>query len=154
MDFELKPPTELNFNNSAGELVSKLSNHRSKQNELVLGYGDRPIVIHIGNIVVRGEELEIRFCEKENEIQETAITRLTKNDSFLGTPLKQDLEDFLAFLDRKSISWSRPDDETICLWEDWLVFHIEDDVIEQLVWINPDSVSEMELIEMAFPSRK
>lgn len=154
MDYGLTPPKELTFQNSIHELVQKLSKHRSKQNQVSYDAEHQPSAIHIGSIVLYGSELKLRISEVEDTIQDLTVTDITRTDTFLGTPLKQDVSSFCTFLDQQNISWNRPDDAGLYLWENWVIFYIEDDVIQNITWINPDLLSDLELIELAFPSNK
>lgn len=154
VDYGLTPPKELTFQTSMHELVQKLSNHRSKQNQVSYDAKHQPSAIHIGTIVLNEGELRLRISEVEDTIQDLTVTDITRTDTFLGTPLKQDVPSFCTFLDQQNISWNRPDDEGLYLWENWVIFYIENDVIQHMTWINPDLLSDLELIELAFPSNK
>ncbi|MDK8530499.1 hypothetical protein QP900_00050 [Corynebacterium marquesiae] len=90
--------------------------------------------------------------ELDGVIAEIGIQKVVNPDSFYDIPLKLAPQEFCAELEKASIPFSIVDDDRIILYEHWTKFFIEDEEIVNISWLNRDYYSDLDVIEMAFPS--
>ncbi|SCX11755.1 hypothetical protein CJBVI_0848 [Corynebacterium jeikeium] len=92
------------------------------------------------------------ITELDCVVAEIGIQKVVNPDSFYDIPLKLAPMEFCEELTNASIPFSMVQDQEIILHEHWTKFFIEDDEIVNITWMNPNYYSDLDLIEMAFPS--
>ena len=74
------------------------------------------------------------------------------NASFLGLPFHIPTSRFTEKLDAFGIPWSDDGRAGIVLYEHWVTLYNHDGRIEAVLWHNPETLTDIELLEMAFPA--
>ena len=153
MHFELQPPSEFSFSQDKEHLLGWLVKTRCVKKQLRGSESDLECVYHVGYAPFLRPARLTTITELNGVVAETGIQEIFSSDSLEGIPLKLSSIDFCNRLERSSISYSVVRDEEIFLYEHWLKLYIEDEELVNITWMNPDYYSELDVIEMAFPSK-
>ncbi|MCG7295933.1 hypothetical protein MHJ86_03505 [Corynebacterium afermentans] len=98
-----------------------------------------------------GQSFAARAIEKDGVVAELEISP-DHNASFLGLPFHIPTSRFTEKLDAFGIPWSDDGRSGIVLYEHWVTLYNLDGRIEAVLWHNPETLTDIELLEMAFPA--
>ena len=73
--------------------------------------------------------------------------------TFLGIPLLTSTARFTVALDEEGIPWADDGRSDIVLYEHWTAFFDDVGEIRQMLWYNRELVTDLELLDIAFPSK-
>nr|VDG62341.1 Uncharacterised protein [Streptococcus thermophilus] len=73
------------------------------------------------------------------------------NASFLGIPFHIPTSRFTAQLDERGIPWADDGKEGIVLYKHWVTLYNHHERIEAILWHNPETLTDVELLDIAFP---
>jgi len=91
-----------------------------------------------------------RATEKDGVVTELEISP-HNNASFLGIPFHIPTSRFTEKLDALGIPWADDGRAGIVLYEHWVTLYNHDGRIEAILWHNPETLTEVELLDLAFP---
>lgn len=91
-----------------------------------------------------------RATEKDGVVTELEISP-HNNASFLGIPFHIPTSRFTEKLDALGIPWADDRRSGIVLYEHWVTLYNHDGRIEAILWHNPETLTEVELLDLAFP---
>ena len=103
-----------------------------------------------GTITLNGEKFHAAATEKDGVITELEISP-QDNASFLGIPFHIPTPTFTERLDERGIPWADDGRLGIVLYEHWVTLYNHDRRIEAILWHNPDTLTDIELLDLAFP---
>lgn len=152
MRFESSPPPQFSFSQDVHTLLGNLSNRSSIERTLRFCTPEVNCVRHVGQAEFIRPSRLTTVEELDGVIAEIGIVKVVNPDSFYDIPLKLAPTEFCAELEKASIPFSMVQDERIILYEHWTEFFIEDEEIVSISWLNRDYYSDLDVIEMAFPS--
>lgn len=152
MRFESSPPPQFSFSLDAHALLEHLSNRSSIERKLRYSNPEVHCMHHVGQAEFIHPARLTTITELDGVVAEIGIQKVVNPDSFYDIPLKLAPMEFCEELTNASIHFSMVQDQEIILYEHWTKLFIEDDEIVNITWMNPDYYSDLDLIEMAFPS--
>ena len=88
--------------------------------------------------------------EKDGVVAELEISP-ENNASFLGTPFHIPTSRFTEKLDALGIPWADDGRSGIVLYEHWVTLYNDEGRIEAVLWYNPATLTDIELLDIAFP---
>lgn len=97
-----------------------------------------------------GQTFAARATEKDGVMTELEISP-HNNASFLGIPFHIPTPRFTEKLDDLGIPWADDGRSGIVLYEHWVTLYNHDSRIEAVLWHNPETLSDVELLDLAFP---
>lgn len=97
-----------------------------------------------------GQTFAARATEKDGVVTELEISP-HNNASFLGIPFHIPTPRFTEKLDDLGIPWADDGRVGIVLYEHWVTLYNHDSRIEAVLWHNPETLSDVELLDLAFP---
>ena len=96
-----------------------------------------------------GQAFAARATEKDGVVTELEISP-HNNASFLGIPFHIPTSRFTEKLDALGIPWADDRRSGIVLYEHWVTLYNHDGRIEAILWHNPETLTEVELLDSAF----
>ena len=97
-----------------------------------------------------GQTFAARATEKDGVVTELEISP-HNNASFLGIPFHIPTPRFTEKLDDLGIPWADDGRSGIVLYEHWVTLYNHSSRIEAVLWHNPETLSDVELLDLAFP---
>lgn len=97
-----------------------------------------------------GQSFAARATEKDGVVTELEISP-QNNASFLGIPFHIPTSRFTEKLDDLDIPWADDGRAGIVLYEHWVTLYNHDGRIEAALWHNPETLTDIELLDIAFP---
>ena len=97
-----------------------------------------------------GQAFAARATEKDGVVTELEISP-HNNASFLGIPFHIPTPRFTEKLDDLGIPWADDGRSGIVLYEHWVTLYNHGSRIEAVLWHNPETLSDVELLDLAFP---
>ena len=97
-----------------------------------------------------GQSFAARATEKDGAVTELEISP-HRNASFLGIPFHIPTSRFTEKLDGLDIPWSNNGRSGIVLYEHWVTLYDHEGRIEAILWHNPETLTDVELLDIAFP---
>ena len=102
------------------------------------------------SVTVGGHKFTARATEKDGLVTELEISP-ENNASFLGVPFHIPTSRFTEKLDALEIPWADDGRSGIVLYEHWVTLYNEEGRIESILWHNPAALTDIELLDIAFP---
>lgn len=99
---------------------------------------------------LEGQAFTARATEKDGVATELEISP-HNNASFLGIPFHTPTSRFTEKLDNLGIPWADDGRLGIVLYEHWVTLYNHDGRIEAVLWYNPETLTDVELLDIAFP---
>lgn len=99
---------------------------------------------------LEGQAFTARAIEKDGVVTELEISP-HNNASFLGIPFHIPTSRFTEKLDNLGIPWADDGRLGIVLYEHWVTLYNHDGRIEAVLWYNPETLTDVELLDIAFP---
>ncbi|MBA5245155.1 hypothetical protein [Corynebacterium haemomassiliense] len=99
---------------------------------------------------LNGQAFAARATEKDGVVTELEISP-QYNASFLGIPFHIPTSRFTEKLDALGVPWADDGRAGIVLYEHWVTLYNHDGRIEAILWHNPETLTEVELLDLAFP---
>lgn len=97
-----------------------------------------------------GQSFAARATEKDGAVTELEISP-DHNASFLGIPFHIPTSRFTEILDGLDIPWANTGRLGIVLYEHWVTLYDHEGRIEAILWHNPKAITDVQLLEIAFP---
>ncbi|OFT57295.1 hypothetical protein HMPREF3151_07795 [Corynebacterium sp. HMSC05H05] len=97
-----------------------------------------------------GQAFAATATEKDGVVTELEISP-QNNASFLGIPFHIPVSRFTEKLDDLGIPWADDGRAGIVLYEHWVTLYNHDGRIEAVLWHNPETLTDIELLDLAFP---
>lgn len=97
-----------------------------------------------------GQAFAARATEKDGVVTELEISP-HNNASFLGIPFHIPTPRFTEKLDDLGIPWADDGRSGIVLYEHWVTLYNHGSRIEAVLWHNPETLSDVELLDLALP---
>ena len=97
-----------------------------------------------------GQSFAARATEKDGVVTELEISP-DRNASFLGIPFHIPTSRFTEKLDALGIPWADDGRSGIVLYEHWVTLYDHEGRIEAILWHNPETLTDVELLDIAFP---
>mgnify|MGYP001551889750 FL=1 len=115
--------------------------------------GGDPRIDHSGRITLGGVTFSAGLTELDGHITELEISP-EENASFLGIPFGSPTGTFTDALTAEGIKWADNGRMGIVLYEKWITLYNHYGAIRAILWHNPEYVSELDMLEKAFPSKE
>lgn len=97
-----------------------------------------------------GQAFAARATEKDGVVTELEISP-ANNASFLGIPFHIPTSRFTEKLDDLGVPWADDGRLGIVLYEHWVTLYNHDSRIEAVLWHNPETLTDIELLDLEFP---
>lgn len=102
------------------------------------------------SVTVGGHKFAACATEKDGVVTEMEISP-ENNASFLGIPFHIPTSRFTEKLDALGIPWADDGRSGIVLYEHWVTLYDNEGRIEAVLWHNPATLTDIELLDIAFP---
>ena len=108
-----------------------------------------------GTLLLDGRELSVGATATPEGIIEFGVD-FSDDDglTFLGIPLATSTSRFTQALDERFIPWADDGLSDIVLYEHWVLFFEDIGEIKQITWYNRELVTDLELLDIAFPPKR
>ena len=108
-----------------------------------------------GTLLLDGRELSVGATAIPEGVIEFGVD-FSDDDglTFLGIPLATSTSRFTQALDERFIPWVDDGKCGIVLYEHWLSFFDDVGEIKQILWHNRELVTDLEMLDMAFPPKR
>lgn len=141
MDFGFDSPVPF------AHVLGQMNINSSRPSAFVSGRTD-----HVGTCDLNGQEMYVGATETPEGVTEFSVDFPRKfGCTFLGIPLGGPTADFTKTLDEKGIPWADPGNSGIVLYEHWMAFFDDAGEVNQILWYNRELVTDLELLDIAFP---
>ena len=144
MDFGFDPPVAFE------RVLDEMEVRFTRPSPFVEGRCDR-----VGNLILDGRQLSVGVTEIPEGIMEFSVDSLEDDDlTFLEIPLQISTARFTQVLDERFIPWADDGFGGIVLYEHWMTFFDDVGEIKQILWHNRELVTDLELLDIAFPPKR
>lgn len=99
-----------------------------------------------------GQSFAARATEKDGVVTELEVSP-DHNASFLGIPFHIPTSRFTEKLDGLDIPWASNGRSEIILYEHWVTLYDHEGRIEAILWHNPETITDIQLLDIAFPPK-
>ena len=108
-----------------------------------------------GTLLLNGQKISVGATAIPEGIIEFGVD-FSDDDglTFLGIPLATSTSRFTQALDERFIPWVDDGKCGIVLYEHWLSFFDDVGEIKQILWYNRELVTDLEMLDMAFPPKR
>ena len=96
------------------------------------------------------QDFVARATEQDGVVTELEVSP-DHNASFLGIPFHIPTARFTEKLDGLDIPWAKNGRSGIVLYEHWVTLYDHEGRIEAILWHNPEAITDIQLLEIAFP---
>ncbi|MBP3948002.1 hypothetical protein [Corynebacterium sp. Marseille-P3884] len=113
------------------------------------------VTVHNGKLGIGGCEFHVRATETPDGVSEYSIAMPGEGgNTFLEIPLLTSTARFTAALDEQGIPWADDGKSDIVLYEHWMAFFDDVGEITHVLWYNRELMTDVELLDAAFPPKQ
>ena len=108
-----------------------------------------------GTLLLDGQELSVGISKTPDGVLAFSVDLPDDYGfSFLGIPLATSTSRFTQALDERFIPWADDGLSDIVLYEHWVLFFDDIGEIKQIAWYNRELVTDLEMLDIAFPPKR